>query len=278
MILCKTDPLQRLTVPGASLRLVPFILRHLRVAIQTRGGNSGNCFRRIMLRVSTRVLPLIFILFFSLQSNAQSVTQFWPEVDFYAPITSDMRFKFEIKDTREGQQSQQLQVGPSIEFYVKPLLGLRRLSTLPKDEARSRILVLSAGYRYLPGTSKDPAENRIILSATPNYPLVWKIILSDRNQFELRFISSGFNWRYRNRLALQRPFQLGSYKFTPYVRCEEYYSSQYSKWYDTALSAGANLPLTKELELNPYYEHQNETNKSPNKIVHSLGLALSIFF
>jgi hypothetical protein len=95
---------------------------------------------------------------------------------------------------------------------------------------------------------------------------------------ELRFISSGFNWRYRNRLALQRPFQIGSYKMTPYVRCEEYYGSQYGKWYDTALSAGANLPLTKQIELNPYYEHQNETNKSPNKQVNSLGLMLNIFF
>ena len=39
-----------------------------------------------------------------------------------------------------------------------------------------------------------------------------------------------------------------------------------------------NLPVTKEIELNPYYEHQNETNKTPNKIIHSVGLTLNVFF
>ena len=231
-----------------------------------------------MFGISRWAFPPICVLFLSTQLGAQSVTQFWPEVDLYAPLAPSTRFTFQIKDTREGQQSQQWQFGPSIEFYVKPLVSLRNLSTLPKDEARARILVLNAGYRYLPGTQSDGAENRIVLSATPNYPLMWKLILSDRNQMELRFIEGTFSWRYRNRLAFQRPFQIGSYKLTPYARCEEYYSSQYSKWYDTALSAGVNLPVTKEIELSPYYEHQTETNKSPNKVVHSVGLTLIVFF
>jgi Protein of unknown function (DUF2490) len=231
-----------------------------------------------MFRIFKWALPAICVLFLSTQSGAQSVTQFWPEVDFYAPLASNTRFRFQIKDTREGQQSQQWQFGPSIEFYVRPLLRLRNLSTQPKDEARARILVLSAGYRYLPGTSKDGSENRIVLSAIPKFPLIWKLVISDRNQMELRFIEGAFSWRYRNRLAVQRPFQIGSYKFTPYARCEEYYSSQYSKWYDTALSAGVNLPVTKEIELSPYYEHQNETNKSPNKVIQSVGLTLNVFF
>ena len=231
-----------------------------------------------MLRNSKWALVPVYVLFLSMQSGAQSVKQFWPEVDVYDPLASNTRFEFQVKDTREGQSSQQWQFGPSIEFYVKPLVRLRKLSTLPKDEARSRILLLSAGFRYLPGTKSDGTENRIVLSATPKYPLVWKLAISDRNQMELRFINGAFSWRYRNRLEVQRPFQIGSYKFTPYARCEEYYSSMFSKWYDTALSAGVNLPVTKDIELDPYYEHQNETNKSPNKIIHSIGLTLNVFF
>jgi hypothetical protein len=231
-----------------------------------------------MFRILQCVLPAMFVLLLSVQSGAQSVTQFWPEVEAYAPVASNTRFAFEIKDTREGQLSQQWQFGPSIEVYVKPLLRLRNLSTLAKDEARARILVLNVGYRYLPGAQSDRAENRIVLSATPNVPLIWKLIVSNRNQMELRFIQGAFSWRYRNRLVVQRPFQIGSYKFTPYARCEEYYSSQFSKWYDTALSAGVNLPVTKAIELSPYYEHQNETNKSPNKVIHSIGLTLNAFF
>jgi hypothetical protein len=236
--------------------------------------------------MSRWVLSSVLILSLCTRAKAQSsatadpasVKQFWPEVDVYVPIASDIRFDFQAKDTREGQQSIQLQIGPSVEFYLKPLVRLRDESTLPKDEARSRLLVISAGYRYLPAPPRGQAENRIVLAATPTYPLGWKIALSDRNQMELRFIGGVFSWRYRNRIALQRPFQIHSYKFTPYARCEFYYSSQYSKWYDTAISAGTKLPVTKRIEFDTYYEHQNQTNRSPNKQIQSLGLVLNVFF
>jgi len=211
-------------------------------------------------------------------AHAQATEQFWPEFNAYARIQSNTRFRFELKDTREGTDIEQTEFGPSIEFYAKPLIRLRDLTAMPRDQAKERLLVLGAGYRYLFSASKGTAENRILLEGTPQYPLVWKFILADRNRMELRFIQGIFSWRYRNRLSVRRNVRIRSYTFAPYIRCEVYYSSQFGKWYDTATSAGSRFPLTKALELEAFVEHQNETNQSPNKQVNSLGLVLNAFF
>jgi hypothetical protein len=211
-----------------------------------------------------------------LPATAQT-NQFWPEVDTYAKLGSNTRFRFQVKQTREGGQTNQFQFGPSFEFYVKPLVELRDLSELPANEAQSRFLLLSVGYLYFPERN-SAAENRVELIATPSYPLKWRLVLSDRNRVELRFVNGNFFWRYRNRLGVQRVFKIHSYRFTPYARCEVYWDSQYHKWYDTAVSAGTKLPIAKKVELDTYYQHQNQTNNVPNRQVNSLGLILNVFF
>ena len=55
------------------------------------------------------------------------------------------------------------------------------------------------------------------------------------------------------------------------------YESPYSKWASTRLYAGCLLPLTKHLQLDPYYEHENNTGKHPNQQVNAGGLALSLY-
>jgi len=38
------------------------------------------------------------------------------------------------------------------------------------------------------------------------------------------------------------------------------------------------FPVGKHVEFNPYYEHDNNTGKHPNKQVNSAGLAVYFFF
>jgi len=42
--------------------------------------------------------------------------------------------------------------------------------------------------------------------------------------------------------------------------------------------AGCSFPLGKHVEFNTYYEHDNNTGKTPNKQVNSAGLVLYLFF
>jgi hypothetical protein len=43
-------------------------------------------------------------------------------------------------------------------------------------------------------------------------------------------------------------------------------------------NAGCLFPIGKHVEFNPYYEHQNNTGKSPNQQLNQLGLMLSLYF
>jgi hypothetical protein len=54
-----------------------------------------------------------------------STTEFLPEIDADAQLRSDVRFEFQAKQTREGGEPTQAELGPSVSFYLKPLLKLK---------------------------------------------------------------------------------------------------------------------------------------------------------
>ncbi len=57
-----------------------------------------------------------------------------------------------------------------------------------------------------------------------------------------------------------------------------FYRSKYTKWSDTAIFAGCLFPIRRHFELDPYYEHQNNTGKAPNQQLNQLGLVLNVYF
>jgi hypothetical protein len=116
------------------------------------------------------------------------------------------------------------------------------------------------------------------VAATPRLPLVWNILLSDRNRMDLDWSQNQFTWRYRNRLTLERRLAVRSYHPGPYVSAEVFYQSQYQKWSTTALYAGCLLPLSKRFQFDAYYEHQNITSKKPNQQLNQFGLILNMYF
>jgi hypothetical protein len=90
---------------------------------------------------------------------------------------------------------------------------------------------------------------------------------------DLRFINDEFSWRYRNRLTIERSFKARSFEFSPYVRAEVYYDHKVTKWSRTTFGGGVTIPFRKHYEIEAYYEHQNDTSKSPNRQVNALGSA-----
>ncbi len=209
-------------------------------------------------------------------ANAQ-IAEFFPEIDVYTGLTPHARFWFQAKDVREDGASTQAEIGPSLDFFLKSHARLQALTTFNLDDSKKSLLALSVGYRYLPSPG-NPTENRILLMATPNLPLKTALLLSDRNRLEINFTNGNAYWRYRNRLTLERTLTVHSYHAFLNASAEFYYNSQYGKWSDTALYAGCIFPLGKKTELNPYYEHQNNTGKSPNQQINGFGLILNLFF
>src|SRR5277367_2284164 len=69
--------------------------------------------------------------------HAQSL-QFLPEIDTYLKINSGVRVYFQAKDDREGGDPLQATLGPGIQFYLKPLLRLRKLAAFDLNDAKKR--------------------------------------------------------------------------------------------------------------------------------------------
>ena len=204
--------------------------------------------------------------------------QFLPEIDFYYKLSSGVRLQVQAKQTREGGEPTQAEIGPSIDFYVHPWLRLAKTRKNDLDDAKSRPLVISVGYRYLPESNGGAATNRLEPVMTSRLPISTKVLITDRNRFDLDWKSGDFTWRYRNRLQVEGPVPVGKYHMTPYASVEPFYQSQYGKWSETALYAGCIFPIRKHFQLDPYYEHQNQTSKRPNEQLNQFGVVLNLYF
>jgi len=200
-----------------------------------------------------------------------------PEVDAYSRITPDIRFNFQAKETREAGDPTQVEIGPGFDFFLKPLVRLKKVTAFDLDDSKSRVLQLSVGFRYVPSPDKPHLE-RMIVAATPHWPIWAGFLLTDRNRADLDWEKDQFTWRYRNRLSLEKRVAIGSYHPAPYVSAEVFYQSQYEKWTTTALYAGCLFPVGKHYEFDPYYEHQNITSKRPNQQFNQFGLILNFYF
>jgi hypothetical protein len=220
----------------------------------------------------------VAILFLSACSPvcAQSV-QALPEIDVNVTINDFMRTYLQAKDDRDGGASNQFTIGPSMQFYLKPILTLKRVTEFDLDDSKSRPLVLEGGYRYITAPN-EASTNRFEPVLTSHFPLKAGFLISDRNRADLDWKSGSFTWRYRNKLTVERTFAAHTYHFIPYVAAEPYYVEQYKKWSTTDLYAGALFPVGKHVQFNIYYEHENNTGKSPNQSDNYIGLMLDLYY
>ncbi|HXC94071.1 MAG TPA: DUF2490 domain-containing protein [Edaphobacter sp.] len=220
---------------------------------------------------------VIGLILACLPARAQE-SQLLPEVDFYAKLNSEIRFQIQMKQTREGGEQTQAEIGPTIDFYVHPWIRLAKVREFDLDDAKSRPLVLAMGYRYLPEANGGAATNRLEPVWTSRFPVGAKVLVTDRNRLDLDWKTRGFTWRYRNRLQLEGPIRVGSYHVNLYAAVEPFYQSQYGKWSETAIYTGGIFPIGKHVQLDTYYEHQNQTGKRPNEQLNQFGLMLELYF
>jgi hypothetical protein len=207
---------------------------------------------------------------------AQSA-QFLPEIDTHLTVNSYFRTYLQAEDDRDAGTSDQFSIGPSIQFHLKPLVKLKKITSFDLDDSKPRPLVLEVGYRYLTAPDTVPT-NRLQPALTFHLPLKAGFLVSDRSRADLDWQIGGFTWRYRNKLTLERTAAIRSYHFIPYVAAEPYYVDKYHKWSTTDLYAGGLFPVGKHVQFDAYYEHENNTGKKPNQPKNDIGLALNLYF
>ena len=97
-------------------------------------------------------------------------TQFLPEIDVHLTFSHGVRGYLQAKGDREGGDPRQFTFGPSVEFYLKPLIKLKSATAVDLDDAKSRPLVWECGYRIITAPN-TPNENRLQEAATFRFPL-----------------------------------------------------------------------------------------------------------
>ena len=95
---------------------------------------------------------ILLACFACLPVHAQD-TQFLPEIDAHLTFNHYVRGYLQAKDDREGGDPTQFTFGPSIEFFLKPLIKLKSVTLFDLDDAKSRPLVLESGWRRCANTN-----------------------------------------------------------------------------------------------------------------------------
>jgi hypothetical protein len=227
-------------------------------------------------RLGTKCARWIILTWLACGLGHAQDTQFLPEIDTYFTVDSRVRFLVQAKDDREGGDPQQFTFGPSIQLFFKPLLKLKHVTVFDLDDVKRRVVVFESGYRIITAPN-TPVENRAIESVTFHLPIMFKILLTDRNRADLDWEAGAFTWRFRNKLTAQRTVRISSYHLIPYVAAEPFYESKYGKWSTTDLYAGCRFPVRKVVQFDLYYEHENNTGKSPNRQNTFFGVNLNLF-
>ena len=234
------------------------------------------------------LLPVLFLLLLTIEARfamAQEPTtrsELWPEVDVYITIKPKVRL-FLIatmgKAIEDGEifnaQAYEAQVGIHVDYIP------------------NKHVILRNGYRYgtAVGDNADPfKEHRILTEQTFRKLLPHKLLFSDRNRQDWRFINGGnFSFRYRNRVQIEREFRVFKGRtMTPYATGEISYDTRYDEWNRKRYAAGIQTSLRvgplgelllphHQVILDLFYMRQNDNRADPPH-VNVLGVALSFYF
>jgi hypothetical protein len=202
-----------------------------------------------------------------------SQSEWWPEIDTYVKLNERASLMFEVSRTTDGINYSSADIGPTLQFTLKPIL--RRKLEVNNPEKR-KYLTFAVGYRYIPTLDK-PDENRVQLELTPRYAFPGSLLLSNRNRVDIRDIGGMWSWRFRERLTLERSFKIKKASLAPYAQGELFYDSRYDIWNRNVYEFGFTLGVRRWLDLKPYYAHQNDSRSSiPH--VNAAGLTASFYF
>jgi hypothetical protein len=236
--------------------------------------------RHLTGRLAAAVALVVALAGWPIRSEAQAPSTggaFWPTVEAQGALVSRLRFSLSggLKQG-EDYEYQQWRAGAGLELQSEQFRKHRLIDVDPASEHK---LNLGAGYQYLQTTEgpKPGSENRLYLGFTPRARPAGGLLLSDRNQFEFRWVNGAYSSRYRNRIGLEYASRIGSVRLTPYAQAEFLYDLTKDSWNEQRYTAGFQWPSHRILKLNTYFTRQVCPSCSP-EFVNVAGLTLQYFF
>ncbi len=196
------------------------------------------------------------------QTPPRHDTQFWNETQMIAPINkkAELVLSGGLRFGREISRPVDERLGVGIAF--KP----------------NRHFTIQPHYLYIaqqPSAGRKVFEHRLNLDVTGRiFP--GRFTISDRTRIERRVRLSSRDFTvWRNRLQIEHPARLGSFKFKPFVANEVFYDSSASRWTRNRFSIGCSKEFSPRFTGEFYYLRQNDGRARPGNL-HVIGTAFRI--
>ena len=225
-------------------------------------------------------VPLVVIVMgvtASAQDTDNTVGEFWPEAEAHIQFPENWRL-LGFVGLKKGEDFpyQQVYAGFGLGYQWKQITK-PHLENIDPDKEHT--FVFGGGYERLQtlNSGKTSAENRLALQAVAQFRPASRLLLSDRNRVEFRWVNGVYSTRYRNLVQGEYDLKIHEFRFSPYASAEFFYSSTTSSWNQEWYTAGIEWPYKRILMVQTYYLRQNCTNCNPANL-NVGGLTLSFFF
>lgn len=211
----------------------------------------------------------------------QTESELWPEADVFVKLSENLRLFFLASGTRiEEQGNNDGSLGVHIDFFSSPLFKKRiELAAKRADVARNKFLQIRVGYLYSRSSkhsTKPFTEHTPTIEVTPRYYFPNHILITSRSRGDLRFLDGVFTPRFRQRLKLERSFELKRTALTPYGQAEAFYDWRYDVFHRFRYTAGMEWELNKHFVLESYYVRQRD-NRSSTRFLNAFGLTAQFY-
>ena len=227
---------------------------------------------------------MLVLILSATRATAQApgaVTELDPGVGIAVELNPHARLDFYTgREKSEEIAGSKWKVSGGASFRVKPMFK-RFLDAIDTD--KQHLIVVGASYEFSRASEagEEKVEHKIMLDGTPRYVFPLKILASNRNRFELRWINGDYHWRYRNRLFAERsfkiPFRLKRIEVTPYGGAEAIWDHRYHKWSLFKFTGGVQIPLVRRTSLEFQYERQNCVTCA-DRSTNIFGITLNVHF
>jgi hypothetical protein len=209
---------------------------------------------------------------------ADNTREFVPEVNAFVRLSEKSRLFLLGDSTRNlTTHKSEGELGAHLDLTLMPAL---RPQLNEANWVRDRYLWARVGYVVLStpdSRSSGPKERRGVLEITGRVPLPNEVWLVNRGRVDLRDLEGeASSQRYRLRMGIEREFNAGGTAIVPYAQAEVFYDTRYDTWNRQLYQFGAEIELTKQWRLEPYYARQNDTRPSAAH-VDRVGLVLKYF-
>jgi Protein of unknown function (DUF2490) len=225
--------------------------------------------------IRLKLLAVIFSIIFCIiccgaPSFAQNViddqredTQFWNETQIIIPMRdrADLMFFGVLRVGRDLARPVDERGGVGVALKA------------------NRFLTIIPTWLYVaqqPTATSKNIEHRLVFNATFKFGL-GKFAFTDRNLIERRLRNGRDDFTmYRNRLQIDHPVSLGSFKFRVFVADEAWYDSLRDAWVRNRASAGIIKQISRHITAEVFYLRQNDGFARPGD-AHVIGTLFRLY-